>query len=65
MKGRRLLSYFRLLQAAAVVVVVVVIIVVDVVDGHWVETPPWMDELFGDGDLNQKSVQLIQKHLSR
>ena len=63
MKGRRLLSYFRLLQAAAVVVVV--INVVDVVDGHWVETPPWMDELFGDGDLNQKSVLLIQKHLSR
>ena len=32
---------------------------------NWVETPPWMDELFGDGDFNEHSSQLTQKHLSR
>ena len=32
---------------------------------NWIETPPWMDELFGDGDFNVKSNQLLQKHLSR
>ena len=36
-----------------------------VVFSNWVETPPWMDELFGDGDFNVKSNQLLQKHLSR
>ena len=32
---------------------------------NWIETPAWLDELFGDGDFNSKSSQMVQKHLSR
>ena len=29
------------------------------------ETPPWMNELFGDGSFDEDAVQYIEKHLSR
>jgi len=32
---------------------------------NWIETPPWLDELFGDGDFNTQSTKLVAKHLSR
>ena len=29
------------------------------------ETPPWMNELFGDGTFDEEATQYIEKHLSR
>jgi hypothetical protein len=29
------------------------------------ETPPWMNEIFGDGTFNEDSSNYVAKHLSR
>ena len=31
----------------------------------WLETPPWYNELFGDGDFYEKASHVTEKHLSR
>ena len=31
----------------------------------WLETPPWYNELFGDGDFYEKASHVREKHLSR
>jgi len=35
------------------------------VKSDWLETPPWIEEIFGDGSLNAQSEQFVQKHISR
>lgn len=52
-------------KVAPLVILVVVIGWPDNGVYGWLETPPWYNEFFGDGDFEPESTVHIEKHLSR